>query len=333
MIIGFNSGQMHHFAQMEWLKNGFVPDSFIERVKKENAPEELVTLRVAGVVSNEWALDLPGYNHPMHDQQINNRKDLIQPTQSYFPAFIDFYKKVGFKELIWTMNTISPWSNPSERALWKKRMMDMLEALKAAGIKVKVIAMENEAWMYPQCMLLGNGGLDILDKFAIAGWKGIFKNNNYFQPIVKEWMRSYYEYIEGISREVKKRYPWCKIAISIDDNSHLRGQWMAETIKEFKFYDIVTPHFYLSPANKTELNAIVDSKMAHARSFGKDIYVTEWNWKYDNSSKDTQGAYHDKYFHNDMLSAFRANGAKGAFKHTLWAGASAYGHMSQYAKS
>lgn len=328
MITAFNLGQMHHFAQIEWGQNGFISDELIDRIKREIDPKELEICRMAGTVSNEWSLDHPGYNHPMHDQQIKNRKDLSQPTISYFYAFVDFYKKIGFKELVWTLNTISAWANPKERTEWEKRMWDMLDALDRAGIKVKVAHLENEQWMYPQCVVMGNGGLNVFHKIAIAGIKGIFMNDNAFKPIVQKGMREFHIYLAGIAKQVRKRYPHVKIAISIDDDSHLRGKWLSEVTKEFSFYDIVTPHIYISPRDKKELNTIVNKRLSHAKSFKKEIWVTEWNWSYGaNEFTSDQGYYKDVSFDSHMLSAFKSNDVKGAFKHTMWAGRSAYGQL------
>lgn len=328
MITGFNLGQMHHFAQIEWLNNGFVSDALIERVKREIDPKELEICRMLGTPANEWSLDHVGYNHPMYTQQINNRRDLLQPSISYFYAFVDFYKKVGFKKLVWTINTISAWSNPSERKLWEKRMWDMLDALDKEGILVEVFCLENEMWMYPSCVVMGNGGLNVFHKLAIAGLKGIFMSDNAFKPIVQKGMREFHQYLESITKQLRKRYPSAKIAISIDDDSHLRGKWLSEVTKEFSFYDIVTPHIYISPRDKKELNAIVNKRLSHAKSFKKEIWVTEWNWSYGaNEFTSDQGYYKDVYFDSHMLSAFKSNDVKGAFKHTMWAGRSAYGQL------
>jgi hypothetical protein len=325
---GYNLGSMHHFAQMRYKNNGYIPDSLIERIKKEVPAEKLEICRVAGVVSNWWAMDLPGYNLPSYELQINNRKDLEQPTISYFYSFLDFYKKVGFKELIWTLNTVSAWANPKERSIWERRMWNMLDAIDREGIKINAFCLENEMWMDARCVVMGNGSLNVFHKIAIAGWKGLFMNDNAIKPLVQKGMREYHQYLEGIAKQIIKRYPDAKIAISIDSPDHLRGKWLTEVTQEFDFYHAVCPHIYITPKNKEELRAEVYKRMAHAHSFGKEIWITEYNWSYgDNDAGQSQGEYHDKYFQDDIVSECKKAGADLALLHCMWADDSSYGEL------
>lgn len=327
---GFNLGQMHHFAQLEWKNNGYIPDVLIADIKEAVDPALLETCRMSGTMSNSWALDIPGYNHMQHNNQINGRRDVSQPTISYFYPFVDFYKKMGFKDLVWTLNTISPWSNPSERGVWERRMWDMLDALDKEGIKISTICMENEMWMYPQCVVMPNGNLNLGHKL-LSSPKDVLKNNTWWgNNIIKPGMRAFLKYLETISFQIKRRYPNVKIAVSTDNNTHFRGRLLTEVLREFDFYDIICPHIYITSETKVDTLRQVKQRIDHAKTFGKEVWVTEWNWAYGGNDQGVNwGRYHDNFFREDMLAAFQLNKVDAAFFHTLWSGRSSYGYVPQ----
>lgn len=325
---GFNLGQMHHFAHLEWNNNGYIPDEIITQIKSLVAPELLEVCRMSGTMSNHWAADLPGYNHNSHTIQINNRRQNTQPTESYLYAFIDFYKKMGFKELVWTVNTISPWMYPNERQLWENRMWAMLDELDKQGIKISVICMENEMWMYPQCVVMPNGNLPFAQKLIYSPLNALRNDTWWANNIIKPRMRDFLAYLDVIAYKIKKRYPNIKIALSTDNNTHMRGRLLTEVIQEFRFYDIICPHIYIKATNKTDLENQVRQRLNHAKVYGREIWVTEFNWDYGaNDSGQAQGAYHDNFFKTDMLQALDKFGAHAGFFHTLWSGRSSYGFV------
>jgi hypothetical protein len=328
MIKGFNLGQMHHFAQMEYRDNGFIPDDLIERIKTEVPAELLQVCRMSGTMSNQWALDLVGYNHRQHDNQIAGRRDVPQPTISYFYPFVDFYKQMGFKSLVWTVNSISPWSNPNERNTWERRMWMMLDEIDRQGIVLSCICLENEHWMYPQCMLMPNGNLPFAQKLLHSP-ANAFRNDAWWgNNIVKPFMRSWLDYLQGISRQLRIRYPNVPQAISVDNNTHLRGRWLMEVLREYRFYDIVCPHIYIRPSNTAQTRSMITERVRSAASLNKPVWVTEFNWDYGlNDAGVTWGSYHDNHFRNDAWKALEDAGAQAAFFHTLWSGRSSYGYV------
>jgi len=322
MIKLFNGGQIHHFAQLRDKNEGYISDDLIERFKKEIPSDMLNVIRMSGTMSNQWALDLPGFNHPRHDLQIEGNKTVPQPRQSYIYAFVDFYKKMGFKELIWTINTISPWTKPQERDIWEKRMWDALEYV-MKNCNVTRICLENEMWMYGDCVGLDNGTINLA---SVIRYKNIFPNQ--IQNLARRDLNNFLKYLENIAKQIKQKYPKIKLGISIDSNTHLRGRMITEELKKFNFYDAVCPHIYITPVNKSQTESMVKARIDHAKTFKKEIWVTEFNWAYgDNDEGVDWGKYHDNFFREDIINALEKNGVTLAAFHTIWAGRSSYGWL------
>jgi hypothetical protein len=230
-----------------------------------------------------------------------------------------------FKECIWTLNTISAWSNTSERSLWEKRLFGALKYVIDNGVNVTRICMENEMWMYPDCVYMHNGSRSTPD---IVKYGTSILNNTVFQNNARTRMREFITYLEGIARQIKSLYPKVQIAVSVDTSNTLRSRLLNDELRKFNFYDAVTPHIYITSTGTTDTINKVNAKLNPVKSSfpTKQIWVTESNWQYplDDTGQD-QGVYHNTKFRADLNNAIKNAGATLQMFHTIWAGRSSYG--------
>lgn len=325
MVYGFNIGQGPHEAQKEWKDNGNIPIEFVNFIKSVVPKEQLKVCRMTGTMANQWALDIPGFNDARLAAQINNMRSVPQPDISYMYAFVKFYQDMGFEECIWTMNTISAWSDINARDLWEKRMWGALEFMMSNKINITRICLENEMWMYPQCVYMHRGSRSQLDFLQYGS--SVF-NNTTFQNNTLRRMREFMTYLQGIARQVRIRYPKIKIAVSGDPAvTTQRSRLLLQVLREFDFYDAVCPHIYIKSASSTETLAKVSEIINPFKTLNKDIWVTESNWKYNDDGSDANipNSYRDNFFLGDLRRSCEINGVDVLMHHCLWMGRSAYG--------
>jgi hypothetical protein len=315
LIEGYNLGQINHFAQLEWRDNGYIPKSAVEKLKSQTPLNYRTYCRMTGTMANQWALDLPGYNHPQHEAQITSRR-IAQPGISYADPFFKFFHDFGFDSLIWTVNTISAYTageSPSGNGIWMNRLWAFLDAIDSAGIPISHICLDNESWMYGNVVGISAGNPTAADKVRYNGTFGVFLPNNRFETPVKAEMHKWLKWLEELTPMLRKRYPHAKILMTVDHPAtHLRGRWMWDVVRSYAFYDGVTPHLYPNVKNVKELTAWIDQRL---KPLGNTtVYITEWNYHYD--SGQPWGT-----FHFDFLNIVsRYPNVKMAMRHCLWAG-------------
>lgn len=318
---GFNLGQAHHRAHQLGFTNGFIPDDSI-KAWNQIAPHNFA--RQSGTMSNSWALDIPGYNHFQHDQQLRNQR-IPQPTQSYGYAFIDFVKKWGYDSIIWTLNTHQAFiarenNNEAEARIWEQRMWDFLDLLDKEGIYISHIHLDNEWWMDGRVCGISAGAPNLGDKIRMGGALGILRPNNWFQTPVKAHMNRYLDYLQSLVPSLRKRYPHAKILMTVDHPTHLRGNWMADEVLKRSFYDMIAVHYYPNTRNTRETIQWLNERNTRFR--GIPQAVTEWNYHYDSGTP-------YKGFHIDMENWFNSNpDVKLHLRHTLWYQGSAFSFIN-----
>lgn len=315
LIEGYNLGQLFHFAQMEWRNEGFVPANEVENLKAKTPEHYRSYARMSGTMSNQWALDLPGFQHLAHDAQINRNRNIPQPTISYGYAFMQFFKDFGFDSLIWTLNTISPYvagESPTGDGIWMKRLWAFLDAIDSAGIPISHICLDNESWMYGQVVGISVGSPNAGDKIRYAGIGGIFLPNARFEPQIRAEMHRYLNWQSQLVPLLRKRYPNTTILMTVDHpTQHMRGRLMWDVVRSYNFYDGITPHLYPDVRNVTQLRQWIDARL---KPFGHvPIYITEWNYHYDSGNPWAT-------FHDDFINHVKTySNVKMVMRHTLWA--------------
>ena len=315
-IEGYNLGQLFHFAQMEWRNEGYVPMSAVNVLRDQTPKAYRSYSRMSGTMSNSWALDLAGFNHLQHDRQINNRRDVSQPTISYGYPFIQFFKDFGFDSLIWTLNTHSPYisgESPTGNGIWMQRLWSFLDAIDSAGIPISHICLDNEWWMDGRVCGISAGMPNAGDKVRYRGAFGIFLPNGQFEAPVKSEMHRFVKWLEELVPLIRKRYPHATILMTVDHpRQHLRGRWMWDVVGSYSFYDGITPHLYPDVKLPSQLKPWIDARL---KPFGNaPLYITEWNYHYDSGNPWAS-------FHDDFLRIIKGYpNVKMAMRHTLWAG-------------
>ena len=312
-LTGFNLGQIHHAFQLKYADNGRCPQSFVDSLKARTPKSMHETCRMSGTMSNTWALDLPGYNHVQHDNQIKGNRNFKQPSQSYIFAFVDFYKKWNFKNLIWTMNTISPYINGDARELWEKRMWASLHYIISQDINITHICLENEWYLYGDVCGISAGSPTIVDRNRYGG--STFRTNQSMSAQIQNEMRRYLNYLEPIADSVRKLLPNAVIILGTDKLGTMRGNLMYQVVQEYDFYDAIDLHIYIKPKNRAETESIV-ANIIRPFNFKVPFYVMECNYQYETGK--TYPAYIDGTFKDDLLRAILKNGAEGVMFHTLW---------------
>lgn len=331
---GFNHGQVHHFAQLQFQDNGYLPDAFVDSLKKLTPPELLKVARMSGTMSNSWSLDIPGYNHFAHNAQIDKNKNLNQPTESYIYSFVKLYHQLGIEELFWTLNTHQGYmamraGNRAEQALWERRMYEALYFLLANGVNITHICMDNEWWMDFRICGVSSGSLNAGDKTRYAGALAIFRPNPFFVPFMEADMQAFMDYLKPIADSVRKIIPGVKILMTVDNTSHIRGRtmWSVVSRPQNQWYDGITPHIYFQAKNRKEVEQHIRQRL---QPYGDvPIYITEYNYDFGTNDQGKKWPeYVFKGFRQDCMDVFKAiPQVKAAMFHTWWAGLSSYGYI------
>jgi hypothetical protein len=313
-MVGFNHGQIHHELQKKFGMNGRAPQEWIDSMVKATPKGMLEVGRMSGTMSNNWTLDLPGYNFLPHTAQLD--------------------KRIGGKELIWTLNTHQAYIARKEgrlddAILWEKRMWEALNYVRASGIKIVAIHLDNEWWMDYRVCGVSSGSMNAGDKFRYAGGSGLFKTNAYFEPMIRSDMQAFCNYLAPIADSCRKLVKGVKILMTVDQTSHLRGRIMWDVVKNYTFYDGITPHLYLKANSYAELQTVINNRLAPFK--GYDIWVTECNYYYgQNDSGTTWPSYVQSKFRFDMIDILKKNrDVKAVMYHTWWMGVSSYGWLKE----
>lgn len=331
---GFNHGQIHHFAQMRFQENGYLPDAFVDSLKRVTPPELLKVARMSGTMSNSWALDIPGYNHFNHNAQIDRNRSIAQPTQSYIYSFVRLYHQIGIEELFWTLNTHQGYiamreGNKAEQLLWERRMYEALYFLLANGVNITHVCMDNEWWMDYRVCGVSSGGLNLGDKVRYAGLLGVLRPNNFFIPLMEKDMQAFMDYLKPIADSVRKIIPGVKILMTVDNTTHLRGRtmWSVVSKPSNRWWDGITPHLYFQANSRKEVEDFIKQRLA---PYGNvPVYITEFNYEFGTNDEGKKwNPYVFSGFRNDCFAAFKSlPNVKAAMFHTWWSGVSSYGYI------
>jgi hypothetical protein len=318
--VGFNLGQLHHHAHLQWRLDGHVPQEWIDSVKSVTPKQWHSFGRKSGTMSNYWNTQSTGYNHAAHDRQIANMPQVQQPSESYLFPFVKFYHQWGFDSLIYTLSTHNAYLNGQH-----DRMIEDLKYVISQGVNITHICLDNEMWMDFRLVGLSAGQPNIGDKMRLMNanaFSALFIPNNRLEAPAKAEINKFLDYLEMVSVEVRKIIPSVTILQTVDQTSHLRGKWIWDEVQKRRYYDGITPHIYLRASGKADLERQLQQRL-NQYAGSKPIYVTELNYDFgsDCAGGNPPAYVKSKQFIHDGVSyLIRQPQVKAVMVHTLWHG-------------
>ena len=93
------------------------------------------------------------------------------------------------------------------------------------------------------------------------------------------------DYLQPIADSVRKVLPKAKILATVDNTTHLRGRLLFDVVKQYKFYDALTPHIYIQAGSSADVNRQVSARLAQYK--GYKLWVTEFNYDFGTNDSNT----------------------------------------------
>lgn len=316
-ITGFNWGQVHHSLQLQYQQNGYAPKQFIDWIQSEFPKEMVQHVRFSGTMSNTMALNVPGYGHAPHDQQVKNQRK-AQPAESYIYPFLDLYRKLNAQSLSFTINTHKPFQGTQQD-------LDLMwEAVSLIYNNTNVIAweLENESYYYYSITGSAGGTPNMAEKTSLAGGFIQGRNSKNVEAGMLAKINSYLDFLElKIVPELKDRYPGIPIGISIGNATNMRERIWNQAVLARNFYDFLIPHIYLDVEDPRKMEAEIKSRLDQAKVKDVPIHVTEFNWNYEKSKK---GPANPDAFRKNFFQILSKYGVRNMYFHTMSMGTSPY---------
>ena len=301
----FNYGQVHFFLQLAFNNNGYAPPHMI-RQWLDTIPAEMFEYgRFSGTMSNYMNIDEPGYNFPKHVAQIEGRKGVDQPTQSYLISFAHLARELGLKKVFFTANI--------HKAFLEGKVDEMYKSLDYIAYRLPLCGIElgNECDMEPLITGSSGGTVSAMDRIRYRlGTGGA-------EQIISDRVNRYMDFVQNHGERIKARYN-VPIGVTVANPSTLRGRTWNRVVLARNFYDAMCPHPYITAANVDEVYQKIGAWLAPLRK-DRQIWASETNWNYIQEPKPV-GDYHNTTFRKHLFDALRDNGAEFAAFHTIWAG-------------
>lgn len=301
-IIGFNLGTIFHGAQRQFRMNGFLPLEAVQRLKAATPTHLHSYCRMTGTQSNEMTLSTPGYNNPKLTQQFRNQ-NVPQSSISYWYAFIDFYKKWGYKGAAITLNTNSTFYN---RSLYPSHVEAVIEFLLQSGINIVSLELGNELYYYPDFTLIAGGSPNLIERIR---WGRSLESE------IEKRVRAKLDSLEFISDQLRLKYDF-PLGIPVSHPVAMRERIWTKCVGERTFYDFVVPHIYTGDASDEGIEKTIIEHLSGLPALEKR--VTEFNFNYQLKK---EGHFRGNL---SLLEAFERNfstlGINSYFFHCLWNG-------------
>lgn len=306
IITGFNLGAGFHGFQVLARNNGYISQKQVDTLKFA-VPEFMHDYcRMTGTQSNNMALRFPGYNDPTFSQQLTNQR-LPQPTVSYWYAFVDFYRKWGFKGAAITLNVNTSFENPD---LIETDILDTLFFLETNNVNIISIELGNELYYYPQYVGgLTKGTPSLLDRVRLGGTNANIERN------VLDSARKLSRHLERIRLELRKASYTQPVGVPVHSAVALRERLFTQAMLENRFYDFVVPHIYTSNSTPEGVDVIVAREIDYL-PLQMEKRVTEFNWNYQAAPNGHQLTNQQLY--DLFASSFKKRNISTYFFHCLW---------------
>ena len=311
---GFNWGQLFHALQLEYQLSGYAPKDFIQWLQ-DNFPADLLQhVRFSGTMSNTMLLDVPGYNHQQHTQQISNQKRR-QPTESYLYPFVELYNKLGCKSLSFTINSHVVHAE-GERGLER-----MLEAFRFVyrNTNVTAIELENEGYYYHSLTGLAGGSPNLAERIELAGVTGVV-NAKAVELAVRNKINGFLDTLEYIIKPALQDY-MLPMGVSVGYPTNMRERLWNECVLNRNFYNFLVPHIYITGSTRQQQMVEITNRLNAVRKPGVPLHVTEFNWNY---AQQAAGPSDPEAFRAMFFDTLAVAGVKEAYFHCLSQGRSTY---------
>ena len=301
----FNYGQVHHFITLKHNTGGWVPDAVIKQWLDTIPAEMFEYGRFSGTMSNYMSLDAPGYNFPKHTLQVEGRRGIQQPKDSYLITFVDLAQKLGLKKVFFTANI--------HKAFLEGKVDEMYKALDYMANRLPLCGIElgNECDMEPLITGSSGGTISAMDRI---NYKLGFSNA---EQIIFDRVNRYMDFVQNHGERIRARYG-LPIGVTVANPNTLRGRTWNRVVLARNFYDAMVPHPYITATNVDEVYQKVGAWLAPLRR-DREIWASETNWNYI-QEPNPSGTYHNTLFRKHLFDSLRDNGVKYAGFHTIWAG-------------
>lgn len=305
---GFNLGQMPKFAAIRFNQNGFVPDDFVEEIKKNTPKHRLEYVRFSGTLSNYMNLDFPGAGNSAV-AQVENARVPSKPSVSWLECLVETAKQLKCRNVTFTINSHEPY-------LKRHQLEHSLRSLDYVAKNSNLIAIELENETYFSEEVLGYAGTPNILKKLLLLLKGIDVSD----AGVRKRVNEYLDYLEKTVVPAIRARGYAQplgIGTHINDNQ-VSKIWNQEVLKR-KFYQFVVPHIYTTGYDEVSIKKDFKRYIDDVGIKGKDIRITEYGVQHDKVKTIWQTSSEVENFMLTFEKVCKEYGITHSYLHTYWA--------------
>jgi len=260
---------------------------------------------MTGTQSNNMNLYVPGYGDTMVEQQLKNLK-IKQPTNSYWFAFVDFYKKWGFKGAAITINVNESFSDHTKMF----KIIDVIDVLTSYGVNIISIELGNELYYYQQYTGLLKGSPNTAERIKLG------KTTKAIEASVLNNVSKLVEHLKKVSKLLRDNGYNQPLGVGVSAPVAMRDRLFTQAIvQDNSYYDFIAPHIYVEYASEKGIMSAVNSVLSSLPK-GIEKRVTEFNFNYQANPKGH--SFTNEQVLRSFEKAFKQNGVDGYYFHCLW---------------